>query len=77
VISFTTETELRADTADFAMTRSDLILGLALAGLGKLDEAHAAGCIAFSAPRFVRPTAVLADRLDRRPAAAGYRRCWQ
>jgi len=31
VISFTTETELRADTADFAMTRSDLTLGLALA----------------------------------------------
>jgi hypothetical protein len=52
-----------ADPSGFA--RIYLILGLALAGLGKLDEAHAAGSVALSAPRFVRPTAVLAGRLDR------------
>jgi hypothetical protein len=51
-----------ADPSGFA--RTYLILGLALAGLGKLDEAHAAGCVALSGPRFVRPTAVLAGRLD-------------
>jgi hypothetical protein len=52
-----------ADPSGFA--RIYLILGLALAGLGKLDEAHAAGSVALSGPRFVRPTAVLAGRLDR------------
>jgi hypothetical protein len=52
-----------ADPSGFA--RIYLILGLALAGLGKLDEAHAAGSVALSASRFVRPTAVLAGRLDR------------
>ena len=55
-----------ADPSGFA--RIYLILGLALAGLGKLDEAHAVGCVALAAPRFVRPTAVLAGRLDRKLA---------
>jgi hypothetical protein len=61
--SSASEKSQAADPSGFA--RIYLILGLALAGLGKLDEAHAAGSAALSAPRFVRPTAVLAGRLDR------------
>jgi hypothetical protein len=53
-----------ADPSGFA--RIYLVLGLALAGLGRLDEAHAAGILALSVSCFVRPTAVLADRLDRK-----------
>ena len=45
--------------------RTHLILALALAGLGKLDEAHAAGSMALEAPRLVWPAAVLAGKLDR------------
>ncbi len=45
--------------------RTYLILGLALAGLGKLDEAYAAGSVALEAPRLVWPVAVLAGKLDR------------
>ncbi|MGH3822945.1 MAG: hypothetical protein ACRDRA_08960 [Pseudonocardiaceae bacterium] len=45
--------------------RTHLILALALAGLGKLDEAYAAGSVALEAPRLVWPVAVLAGKLDR------------
>ncbi len=45
--------------------RTYLILALALAGLGKLDEAYAAGSMALDAPRLVWPVAVLAGKLDR------------
>ncbi len=45
--------------------RTYLILALASAGLGKLDEAYAAGSIALEAPRLVWPVAVLAGKLDR------------
>jgi hypothetical protein len=46
--------------------RTYLILALALAGLGKLDEAYAAGSVALEAPRLVWPVAVLAGKLDRK-----------
>lgn len=46
--------------------RTYLILALALAGLGKLDEAYAAGSVALEAPRPVWPVAVLAGKLDRK-----------
>ena len=46
--------------------RTYLILALALAGLGKLDEAYAAGRVALEAPRLVWPVAVLAGKLDRK-----------
>jgi hypothetical protein len=45
--------------------RTYLILALALAGLGKLDEAYAAGSAALEAPRLVWPVPVLAGKLDR------------
>lgn len=41
-----------------------LILGLAQAGLGRLDEAAAAGQAALDAGRLVWPTMVLAGKLD-------------
>jgi hypothetical protein len=44
--------------------RSLLILGLAHAALGQLDESLAAGRIALSGSRPVWPTMVLADKLD-------------
>jgi DNA-binding XRE family transcriptional regulator len=44
--------------------RCHLVLGLALAGLGKLEEAHAAGVAALYTPRLVWPTVVLAGKLD-------------
>jgi hypothetical protein len=53
----------RENPSGFA--RTHLILALALAGLGKLDEAYAAGSAALDAPRLVRPVAVLASKLDR------------
>ncbi|MGH3887640.1 MAG: helix-turn-helix domain-containing protein [Pseudonocardiaceae bacterium] len=46
-------------------SRTYLILALALAGLGKLDEAYAAGSMALEASRLVWPVAVLAGKLDR------------
>jgi hypothetical protein len=46
--------------------RTYLILALALAGLGKLDEAYAAGSVALETPRLVWPVAVLAGKLDRK-----------
>lgn len=45
--------------------RTHLILALALAGLGKLGEAHAAGCTALDAPRLVWPVGMLAGKLDK------------
>jgi hypothetical protein len=45
--------------------RTLLILGLAQAGLGHLDEAAAAGEAALESARPVWPTMVLADKLDR------------
>ncbi len=45
--------------------RTYLVLALALAGLGKLDEAYAAGSVALEAPRLVWSVAVLARKLDR------------
>jgi hypothetical protein len=45
-------------------TRAYLILALALAGLGKLDEAYAAGSVALEALRLVWPVAVLAGKLQ-------------
>ncbi len=45
--------------------RTYLILGLALTGLGKLDEAYAAGSVALESPRLVWSVAVLAGKLDR------------
>ncbi len=53
----------REHPSGFAL--SHLILALALAGLGKLDEAYAAGSIALEAPRLVWPVLVLAGKLDR------------
>jgi tetratricopeptide (TPR) repeat protein len=44
--------------------RTHLVLGLALAGVGSVDEAHAAGCAALEAPRLVWPVVVLAGKLD-------------
>ena len=44
--------------------RTYLVLALALAKLGKLDEAVVAGCQALEAPRLVRPVNVLASGLD-------------
>ncbi|MBV9447291.1 MAG: hypothetical protein JO345_15520 [Streptosporangiaceae bacterium] len=44
--------------------RTHLILALALAGLGELGEAHAAGCVALDVPRLTWPVAVLAGQLD-------------
>jgi transcriptional regulator with XRE-family HTH domain len=44
--------------------RTHLILALALAGLGKLDEAYIAGSLALEAPRLNWPVAVLAGKLD-------------
>lgn len=46
--------------------RTYLILALGLAGLGKLDEAYAAGSVALEAPLLVWPVAVLAGKLDRK-----------
>jgi hypothetical protein len=46
--------------------RTYLILALALAGLGKLDEAYAAGRMALEAPWLIWPVAVLAGKLDRK-----------
>jgi hypothetical protein len=46
--------------------RTYLVLALALAGLGKLDEAYAAGSVALEAPRLVWPVAVLAGKLNRK-----------
>jgi hypothetical protein len=46
--------------------RTYLILALALAGLGKLDEAYAAGSVALEAPWLIWPVAVLAGKLDRK-----------
>lgn len=46
--------------------RTYLILALALAGLGKVDEAYAAGSAALETPRLVWPVAVLASKLDRK-----------
>ncbi|MGH4012186.1 MAG: hypothetical protein ACRDTH_29170 [Pseudonocardiaceae bacterium] len=54
----------RVNPSGFA--RTYLILALALAGLGKLDEAYAAGNVALEAPRLVWPVAVLAGKLDRK-----------
>jgi len=56
--------------------RTLLILALAEAGLGRLDEASAAGSTALACGRLVWPTMVLAGRLDRSlarsyPQAAG------
>ncbi len=45
--------------------RTLLILGLAAAGLGELDEAAAAGAAALECGRVVWPTMVLAGKLDR------------
>jgi hypothetical protein len=42
-----------------------LILGLAAAGLGEMDEAAAAGAAALECGRVVWPTMVLAGKLDR------------
>lgn len=53
----------REHPSGFAQTH--LILALALAGLGELDEAYAAGCVALDAPQLTRPVAVLAGKLDR------------
>jgi hypothetical protein len=52
--------------------RSLLILALAHAGIGELDEAVAAGHTALSGSRPAWPTTVLADRLDRM-LARGFR----
>jgi len=49
--------------AGFALAH--LRLALALAGLGRLDEAHGAGNVALAAPRPVRSVVVLAGELDR------------
>jgi tetratricopeptide (TPR) repeat protein len=49
--------------AGFALAH--LRLALALAGLGRLDEAQGAGNIALAAPRPVRSVVVLAGELDR------------
>ena len=44
--------------------RTLLILALAAAGLGEIDEAAAAGAAALDAGRIVWPTMVLAGKLD-------------
>ncbi|MBT8223986.1 MAG: hypothetical protein HKP61_08445 [Dactylosporangium sp.] len=44
--------------------RTQLILGMALTGQGKLDQAHAAGSAALDSPRPVWPVVALAGRLD-------------
>src|SRR6266508_1612880 len=49
--------------AGFALAH--LRLAWALAGLGRLDEAHSAGSMALAAPRPVRSVVVLAGELDR------------
>jgi len=49
--------------AGFALAH--LRLAFALAGLGRLDEAHSAGTTALDTPRPVRPVVVLAGELDR------------
>ncbi|MGH3974424.1 MAG: helix-turn-helix domain-containing protein [Pseudonocardiaceae bacterium] len=54
----------RENPSGFA--RACLILALALAGLGELDEAYAAASTALEAPRLVRSVAVLAGELDRK-----------
>lgn len=51
--------------------RTLLVLALAQAGLGKLDEAAATGAAALSVSRTVWPTVVLAGKLDRALAGAG------
>jgi hypothetical protein len=52
----------RKNPSGFA--RTNLILALALAGLGKLDEAYAAGSAALESPQLTWPVAVLARKLD-------------
>ncbi|WP_169748000.1 helix-turn-helix domain-containing protein [Pseudonocardia acaciae] len=44
--------------------RTQLILGLALAGLGELGEAYAVASAALNTPRIVQPVAVLAKKID-------------
>ncbi|WP_189671465.1 hypothetical protein [Promicromonospora soli] len=57
------------ETSSYARTL--LVLALAQAGLGELDEAAATGAAALSVPGTVWPTVVLAGKLDRALAGAG------
>ncbi|WP_129787224.1 hypothetical protein [Promicromonospora panici] len=57
------------ETSSYARTL--LVLALAQAGLGKLDEAAATGATALGVPGIVWPTVVLAGKLDHALAGAG------
>ncbi|WP_454855252.1 hypothetical protein [Promicromonospora soli] len=57
------------ETSSYARTL--LVLALAQAGLGKLDEAAATGAAALNVPGTVWPTVVLAGKLDRALAGVG------